>query len=171
MDSDPAVAKASESLPDAIGDSMESKANAVDKTEMVDVGMSAKEAELNKKDSMIIEMQAQLDRRELDLLQKEQDLNKKVKDQTSQSASVSRDNSTVASYDASRSYTREVQFIAISRNKDFSHLDHLGEIVTERIPGRNLIRYKLKGQWTDAQVNTLKIVLAQEGYPGAFESL
>ena len=64
---------------------------------------------------------------------------------------------------------RRIQFVATSAGKDFSRFAHLGEVVTEQVPGRNIQRYMIAGNFSDAKVKEIIQELARGGYSGAFE--
>ena len=134
--------------------------------------LARKEAQLDKLDSSLVVFQSQLDKRELDLILKEQALE-------SQSAQVQHEPAQyvppATTYTAPVAPTinypyRYVQFIATSAVNNYDRLSYIGQIVTEQIPGRNTIRYKVMGQWSDADISRVKNQLLQEGFEGAFES-
>lgn len=135
--------------------------------------LARRSRELDRKDSLLVVFQSQLDERELGLIQKEQDIANRAAQVLSQptssySAPVS---SSPAPVDQSASYPyRYVQFIATSAVNNYDRLSYIGQIVTEQIPGRNTIRYKVMGQWSDADIARVKNELSQEGFQGAFES-
>jgi len=64
---------------------------------------------------------------------------------------------------------RTVQFIATSGGKTFSELAYLGNLVSEQVGDKNIFRYKIQGNFTDADVQHVIASLAIHGYKGAFE--
>ena len=135
--------------------------------------LAQRSRELDRKDSLLVLFQSQLDERELALIQQEQDLTSRATQVHSQpTASYSAPlASSPAPIVQTTSYPyRYVQFIATSAVNNYDRLSYIGQIVTEQIPGRNTIRYKVMGQWSDADIARVKNELSQEGFQGAFES-
>jgi TolA-binding protein len=64
---------------------------------------------------------------------------------------------------------RRIQFVATGPGKRFDNLSHLGEIVTEQVPGKAIVRYMVAGNFSDGDVSRIKRELAGAGYKGAFE--
>ena len=65
---------------------------------------------------------------------------------------------------------RYIQFTATGAGKTFSNVSYLGQVVSEKVPGKNIYRYKVKGQFTDSDVNWVIGELEKLGYKGAFEN-
>ena len=76
----------------------------------------------------------------------------------------------IASYSPSTGANRYVQFIATSAGRSFNNVAHLGDVVTEKVPGRSIYRYKVKGQYSDSDVRRVISELERLGYEGAFEN-
>lgn len=65
---------------------------------------------------------------------------------------------------------RYIQFTATGAGKSFSNLSYLGTVISEKVSGKNLYRYKIKGQFTDSEVTRVIRELREQGYNGAFET-
>ncbi len=65
---------------------------------------------------------------------------------------------------------RTIQFIATGPGNTFSELSHLGRIVSEKVPGKDIFRYKVVGNFDDADVKQVIAELGRLGYRGAFEN-
>ena len=61
-----------------------------------------------------------------------------------------------------------IQFTAQGAGMSFPKLSHLGEIHTEKVPGRNLYRYQLKGNYDSKAIDNVIKELAKLGFPEAF---
>ncbi len=141
--------------------------------------LTKRNKELDKKDSLLVVFQAQLDERELALIIKEQQIEAKARQAQSAPAVVSAPVETTtpaptpiaSTVVTSTSYPyRYVQFVATTAGRSYDQLSYIGQIISEQIPGRNITRYKVMGQWSDADIARVKNQLAQEGFQGAFES-
>lgn len=133
--------------------------------------LAQRNRELDRKDSLLVVFQSQLDERELIIIQLEQDLNSKMAQEQSQSSSYSAPvvTSPAPVVQTTNYPYRYVQFIATAEINNYDRLNYIGQVVTEQIPGKNTIRYKVMGQWSDADISRVKNQLSQEGFQGAFE--
>jgi len=150
-------------------------------------------SELDEKEAVLDSRESDLDGREVSLNLRETELNAKEKDIAQKmvlieaTTSVSR---AVASSVQSKPILtsqpekviapsttadnslpfRYIQFTATGGGKAFNNLAYLGEVVSEKVPGRNLYRYKIKGQFTDGDVSWVISELGSRGFSGAFEN-
>ncbi|MFT6811063.1 MAG: hypothetical protein ACJA01_004310 [Saprospiraceae bacterium] len=65
---------------------------------------------------------------------------------------------------------RYIQFVASTGGKNYSHLSSLGEVVTEKVPNKNIYRYKIKGRFDNEDVARVISELKLKRFSGAFES-
>ena len=65
---------------------------------------------------------------------------------------------------------RYIQFIATSGGKSYSELSYLGHIISEQVANKNLYRYKVRGHFSDSDIQRIIASLASEGFKGAFEA-
>lgn len=65
---------------------------------------------------------------------------------------------------------RTVQFVATVPGKSYSHLDYLGDLITEQVPGKSLVRYKIGGNFSDADILRVISNLSDHGFKGAYEN-
>lgn len=65
---------------------------------------------------------------------------------------------------------RTVQFVATVPGKTYNELSYLGDLVTEQVPGKKIVRYKIGGNFSDADIRRVIAKLADHGYKGAYEN-
>lgn len=65
---------------------------------------------------------------------------------------------------------RAIQFVATTGGKTYSELSYLGNVISEAVPGRNVYRYKISGNFSNSDVSRIIAALKTHGYSGAFES-
>ena len=65
---------------------------------------------------------------------------------------------------------RFIQFVATTGGKTYDDLSYIGQVVSEKVPGKNIYRYKIRGRFSDEDVERVKRQLEQAGYPGAYEN-
>lgn len=65
---------------------------------------------------------------------------------------------------------RTVQFVATVSGKSYTQLEYLGDIITEQVPGKSIVRYKIGGNFSDADIKRVISQLSDHGFKESYEN-